>query len=51
MERVLIERFFETVKDFLLEDRNIEEEQERFHYGSVAEIVEIVKTGKSNTWS
>lgn len=50
MERVLVGRFFETVKDFLVEDRYIEEEEEKFHYGTIEEIPEIIKTGKSKTW-
>lgn len=50
MERVLIERFFEAVKAHLAADRNIEGEQEMFHYGTIKEIPEIIETGKSETW-
>ncbi|MBI1764292.1 MAG: hypothetical protein HYR56_22940 [Acidobacteria bacterium] len=49
MEGVLIGRFFEGVKKNLKKDRNIK--VKLFHFGSVAEIPAIIKTGGSNTWS
>jgi hypothetical protein len=49
MEGVLIGRFFEGVKQTLKKDRNIKERL--FHFGSVAEIPAIIKTGESDTWS
>jgi hypothetical protein len=50
MEQVLIERFFEAVKGFLAKDRNIEDNERRFHFGGIKEIPGIIRTGKSSTW-
>lgn len=51
LQRVLINRFFESVKHHLSKDRNIEEEQEKFHFGSIGDIPDIIKTGNSNSWT
>ena len=50
MEGVLINRFFESVKDYLMHDTNIKEKRKKFHFGSVEEIPSIIETGESKTW-
>jgi hypothetical protein len=50
MESVLIGRFFEGVKKYLSKNDSLKERRKLFHYGSMKEIPEIIKTGKSKTW-
>ena len=50
MEGVLINRFFEGVKNYLDNDQNIKEKKKKFHLGSIEEIPSIIETGESSTW-
>lgn len=52
MESVLIGRFFEGVKKYIgREEAAMKNKKKLFHFGSVEEIPEIIKTGESKTWS
>jgi hypothetical protein len=49
MEGVLINRFFESVKEYLEDDPSVQQRR-KFHLGSLDEIPSIIETGKSKTW-
>jgi hypothetical protein len=53
MEGVMINRFFENVKNLIKGNKDIEERGNRvkFHFGSIEEIPSIIETGQSKTWS
>jgi hypothetical protein len=51
MEGVLINRFFESIKNYLDGDTNIKEYKKKFHFGSIEEVPSIIETGQSKTWN